>query len=495
MLPDYYHIKISGNKIVGIQQSDSISIVESETEKKVYNNCKILPSFVDSHCHLHGLGMILTGLLLNTCKSAEECAKLTYQSPSYRGDWIFGLGWNQSLWEDKSYPTKDILDIHFKDVPVFLKRIDAHAAWLNSKALELLNITKDTHSPKGGEILKSADGNPTGILLDEAMFQAEKKIPQFTYEQLRNQVLRSQRELAAVGVTEVHDMDFEPDFLEMFHHLEQNNDLYVKSKAYFRAQNDNFLDYDLDTSANHYFKIVGVKYFLDGALGSHGAALKNTYKDKDSEGLLILNKEEFLQKIKMATGHNLNIAAHAIGDRAVSTALNAYKEISDQFPDLHFRVEHLQLVDKKELHFLSAPNIVASVQPIHYYSDLDNILIQRLNAFQLEGAYLWNTLLQNRVNLLAGSDFPIEHHNPQLGLLAFTNRTTSRGNTLLPNEEISLNSAISAYTTAPRNLFKEKVLEYGARADFIIVDDNDKSQSPFFSIIATYSEGKVIHTV
>ncbi len=453
-----------------------------------------MPSFVDSHCHFHGLGMILNGLLLSSCNSSEECAQLAYNSPSYRGDWIFGIGWNQSIWLDKSYPDKYILDKYFPNTPVFLKRIDAHAAWLNSKALELLNITSDSVSPVGGEIFKDLNGSPSGILLDEAMFQAEKQIPQFTFDQLKSQVLRSQKELAAVGITEVHDMDFEPDFLDMFQNMEKSGDLYIKSKAYFRAQNEEFLNYNLDTSQNEYFKIVGVKFFMDGALGSHGASLSDFYKDKNTKGILILDSNKLADKVKKAVDLNLNIAAHAIGDCAVSNTLTAFADIANENPNLHFRVEHVQLLTESDIILFRKPNVIASLQPVHYYSDIDNILSDRLNQDQLKKAYLWNSLLRNEITVLGGSDFPIESHNPQLGIQAFTQRISPNGNILLPEEEISFENAINAYTIAPRKLFKEKVFISGASADFIVIDDSNKSNNPFFEIISTYSNGKVIHT-
>lgn len=495
MLPAYYHIKVCNGVIQFISETDDkCSVIDIEGKKTTYKYCKVLPSFVDSHCHFHGLGMILNGLLLNSCKSAEECAQLAYHSPAYRGDWIFGLGWNQSLWSNKEYPSREILDKLFPDKPVFLKRIDAHAAWLNSEALRRLNIDSKSYSPPGGEILKDRFGNPTGILIDEAMFQAEKKIPQFTFEQLKSQIETSQKELAKTGITEVHDMDFEPDFLEMFQHMEQNQDLYIKSKAYFRAQNQEYQSYNLDTNSNKYFKIVGVKFFMDGALGSHGAALFDKYKDANSKGILILDKDTLLDKIKRVADSNLHVAAHAIGDKAVHTVLSVYNKISDEYKNLHFRVEHVQIMRKEDIGLFKKENLVASLQPIHYYTDIDNILEDRLNRDQLQSAYLWNTFLESGIPVIAGSDFPIESHKPQKGILAFTRRLSPNGNIISAGEQLSLSNAIDAYTISPRKLFKEKVFTKGAQADFIIVNDYEKQSNPFFQIIATYSDGKVIHT-
>ncbi len=495
MTPEFYHIKIKNGIIDSICQIEECSIVETEYSKKIYNGCKILPSFVDSHCHFHGLGLILNGLMLNECISAEECAALAYTRPAFRDNWIFGIGWNQSLWENKSYPNKRILDKLFPDVPVFLKRIDAHTAWLNSKALNILNITSASSSPKGGEIQKDEIGEPTGILIDEAMFRAESQIPQFTYEQLRSQVIRSQQELAKVGVTEVHDMDFEPDFLPMFQKMEQNSELFIKSKTYFRAQNEEYLDFNLDTSGNRYFNIVGVKFFLDGALGSHGAALFDDYKDYASNGFLILDEEQFYNKALRAAKSGWNIATHAIGDKAVSTALRVYNKLAPKFPPLHFRVEHVQLIAKEDINLFEDNNIIPSLQPVHYYSDLDTILHERLERKQLSNAYLWKTYFDKNLNVIAGSDFPIESYDPQSGIIAFTNRTTPTGNCLLPKEEINLESAIESYTINPRKLFGEKVLICGANADFIVIDDRTPPNDQLFQIIATYNSGKLIFSV
>ncbi len=492
MIPHFYHIKIKNGLIDSICRIEECSIVETEHSKNIYNGCKILPSFVDSHCHFHGLGLILNGLMLNKCRSAEECAALAYTCPDYRDDWIFGIGWNQSLWNNKSYPNKRLLDKLFPDTPVFLKRIDAHTAWLNSRALNILNITSASSSPKGGEIQKDENGDPTGILIDEAMFHAESHIPQFTYEQLRSQVIRSQQELAKVGVTEVHDMDLEPDFFPMFQKMEQNSELYIKSKTYFRAQNEEYLDFNLDTSGNKYFNIVGVKFFLDGALGSHGAALFDNYKDYDSNGFLILEEDQLYTKVIQAAKLGLNIATHAIGDKAVSTALKVYNKLAPKFPTQHFRVEHVQLITKQDINLFKFDNIIPSLQPVHYYSDLDTILYERLEQNQLSNAYLWKTYFDKNLNVIAGSDFPIESYDPQSGMIAFTNRTTSKGKCLLPQEEINLDSAIEAYTINPRKLFGEEVLICGANADFIVIDDRESSKDQLFQIMATYNSGKLI---
>jgi predicted amidohydrolase YtcJ len=495
LLPRFLHIIIRDGLIAEIRETENSSVIEVNGNKTVYPNFKIMPSFVDSHCHFHGLGLVLQGLTLNNCQSAEECAYKAYISPSFRGDWIFGLGWNKSIWKNNQFPHKSILDSVIPDVPVFLKNVDAHAAWLNSKALNLLNITANSLSPEGGEILKDSEGEPTGILLDRAMWDAEAQIPQFTYEQFASQIERSQSELAKVGITEVHDMDLETEFIPMMQKLENSNKLYIKSRAYFRVNSLNFIDDFIQTKNNRFFKIAGIKLFMDGALGSCGAALSTRYLNSDSEGLIFHNPDYYHEVISEAVKHKLNIATHAIGDRAVSMILEIYKEYAKSNPDLHFRIEHLQLLKETDLRKWLEKNIIPSVQPLHYYSDLDSVFFDRIAPESIDYAYPWKTLLDKNLRLISGSDFPIDQHNPQLGIKAYLNRLTPKSQVLNPSEAISFSEAIASYTVSPRALFYTHPLSIGSPADFIVLNEDHSDKNNFFEIIATYSSGtKIFHT-
>jgi predicted amidohydrolase YtcJ len=234
---------------------------------------------------------------------------------------------------------------------------------------------------------------------------------------------------------------------------------------------------------------------MDGALGSCGAALSTRYLNSDSEGLIFHNPDYYHEVISEAVKHKLNIATHAIGDRAVSMILEIYKEYAKSNPDLHFRIEHLQLLKETDLRKWLEKNIIPSVQPLHYYSDLDSVFFDRIAPESIDYAYPWKTLLDKNLRLISGSDFPIDQHNPQLGIKAYLNRLTPKSQVLNPSEAISFSEAIASYTVSPRALFYTHPLSIGSPADFIVLNEDHSDKNNFFEIIATYSSGtKIFHT-
>ena len=447
-------LKISNGKIRDLipGENNLRIILTDEGVEYDYGNSYAIPGLVDSHGHIAALGKKLNGLSLNDCNSAEECAITATNYNALRGDWIVGSGWNQERWHDTSYPFIDILDRYFPDNPVYLMRVDGHTCWVNSKALEIAGIDRFTPDPPGGTIEKDKSGNPTGILIDNAFLVVKKFIPQHTLDQVESFITDAINELSANGLTEVHDMDIAPELIPIYQKLNNENKLKLRIQSFITAQNDEYIKHNIQVFNSKYYSIVGIKFYADGALGSHGAALNKPYRDKPSSlGLKLTDEKTLFEQAKIGLENSYQIATHAIGDAANRMVINIYKElhkkkIADKTNRL--RVEHAQIIHPDDLSLFGEYGIIASVQPIHCFSDRD-MAPKRLGTRE-SISYPWRSLIRNGALLLGGSDFPIESHNPFLGIKYFINREYLLNKEGQNTEEyISIDDAYKAYNLNP----------------------------------------------
>lgn len=444
--------------------SNGIEIEIGKTIKKYPKNTFVMPGFVDSHIHFFGVGEV--GLMPNflDCRSEDDIIDKIKSSSFRRGNWIVGFGWNQENFRDKQYPNKSKLDKAFPHTPVFLKRIDGHAAIINSFAEKIVGIRNKTPNPSGGMILRDRNNNLTGILIDNALELVQSKLPFYSQSQIDEIVEISEKTLTKMGITEVYDMDFYPELCEYF--SLNGNKFKLRINSFVKSQNDEWKGICELPIKKRMWKLIGFKHYLDGALGSRGASLLERYNDADSFGLDLLNKEIVLQKTKEALQKNLSIAVHAIGDKANRVAL----EVFSLFPKHKnkLRIEHCQIVKETDLSYLSNGNIICSVQPIHYISDTSsNMAIERIGKHRMNDAYRWRTLIEAGATLVAGSDAPIESANPFFGLDAFINSKNKK-------ELLSIAQALDAYVSNPHKIYKQKrgKIEIGYDADFIVLDNN-----------------------
>ncbi len=411
------------------------------------NNEIIFSGFRDAHCHIWGLGIKYLELDLSDLNSIEECINVIAQAKPNRGNWIIGRGWNQELWKDAKFPDKEILDKIFPNNPVALKRVDGHSLWVNSKALEISECHKIHTNPAGGEIIRNSNNSPTGILIDNAMNIVEKYIPNYTLNQLQNLINCGIAESKKVGLTTLYDMDVSPLQIKIFNDMADKSQLDIHIKSYISGQNDEYINTYPFPFKNNNFELAGVKFYLDGALGSRGAALLEPYSDDlNNYGLLLLDEDTFYYKADFALSKGFEIATHAIGDRANRLLINVYEKLRKKYPYAILKAEHSQIINANDIKRFADNGIIASVQPIHCVSDAD-MAIKRLGNYRCEhNAYLWNTLLENNILLIAGSDFPIESHHPLKGIDVFVNRKSiSKNEDFFPNERISLEQALIAY--------------------------------------------------
>ncbi|PKL86679.1 MAG: amidohydrolase [Ignavibacteriae bacterium HGW-Ignavibacteriae-1] len=477
---------------------EGVCVVTGDTGT-VFRNAYVSPGITDSHCHLWGLGMMQKILTFDDCKSEKDCIEKAESQPFYRSNWIFGRGWNQENWSKSGLPTLELLDKAFPDKPCYFIRVDGHAAWVNSKALEIAGISKDTKDPVGGAILRYDDGTPNGVLVDSAMLLAEKLIPDFSDEQYQDFISIAQDLCIETGITAVHDMDVSPKLVEIFHKMNSNNELKIRVFSHVSAQNDEYIDAGIKPIISEFFNIVGIKLFSDGALGSRGAALLSDYADDDgNRGLLIFDKMQMAEKAEIAIQQGFDIAIHAIGDRANREVLDAYQILREKFGKFSnkLRIEHAQIVAEEDIPRFRELNVIASVQPIHYIGD-EKMALARLGReiFDKHG-YPWQKLLKNGVEIIAGSDFPIESHNPFLGLSAFLTRQNLDGGEIQnPAERLNLFDAIKSYTLTPAKVVNSStgLLRVGYKADFVITNSNisSKSQIHETSVEAVYLGGEM----
>jgi predicted amidohydrolase YtcJ len=442
----------------------------------------LLPGLIDAHGHFMSLGLNAIQLDLSDTKSLQEAqAKIAaYAAANPTPRWIVGRGWNQETWGLGRFPTAAELDSAVKDRPVWLGRVDGHAGWANSLAMKEAGITARTASPSGGRI-ETARGQPTGIFVDAATDLVDKVVPP-PLPRTRDQALdRAQQIMLSFGLTATADMGTSPaDWLVMRRAGDEGR-LKVRIIAYGAGVDSALAIAGTRPTPWLYgdrLRMVGVKLYADGALGSRGAWLKQPYKDSPGQrGLGFLTDTEIRNLMSRAAMDNFQVAVHAIGDAANAQVLGAIEEMVDTYKgDRRWRIEHAQIVDPADLPRFGRNSIIASMQPVHETSDW-RMAEARMGIERLGGAYAWRSMIANGVPLAFGSDFPVESPNPFPGLAAAISRQDAQGQPpggWLPEQRLSLEQALAAFTrgAAYAGFAEDKIgsREKGHWADFVLLD-------------------------
>ena len=470
----------------------------------------LLPGLIDAHGHVLSYGLsLLTADLTNT--SSEQDAVVRAQAfikKNPTDSWLMGRGWNQELWDNKQFPSKESLDKAFSANPVSFGRIDGHAIWVNSKALALAGISANTVSPEGGEIVKDEQGNPTGVLIDNAMNLVFNVIPDLNQQQLESTLTLAMDSLASYGLTSVHDAGISISNIKAYQKLAANNSMSVRVNGMLSVEDprfDSILKQGHITTTDDMFKVDSVKISADGALGSRGAALIKEYSDQPGhKGLMLYSDEQLGKLILQAMKAGFQVNTHAIGDNANQVVLNKYQTAiaSTDSKALRHRVEHAQILDLADVPRFAQLGVIASVQATHATSD-KNMAENRLGKARLAGAYAWRKLLNANAVIANGSDFPIESPNPFFGLHASVTRQDHLNKPLdgwLAGEKLSRIEAFKSFTIDAAYAGHQEqllgTLEAGKKADFILVEDDYFAINPQQiwqnKVIATWVNGRQV---
>ena len=457
----------------------------------------LLPGLIDAHGHVIGLGFAaLTLDLTGTTSVADLQQQLrAYAQANPGAAWIVGRGWNQEHWPERRMPTAADLDSAVRDRPVWLVRVDGHAAVANSAAMRIAGVTRATPTPAGGKIEKDARGNPTGLFIDAAEDLVASKIPAPTPQQREAALAKAQESMLASGITVVADMGTSAEDWAVMADAARVQRLNVRIISYSAGLEP--LPHIAPSGATPWIgsdrlRLVGVKIYGDGALGSRGAWLKRPYADQpDTRGLQFLQDEELMRQLTTAARAGLQPAVHAIGDAANEQAIRAYEQLGRTFTgDRRWRIEHAQVIDPADIPRLAPAGIIASMQPIHQVSDR-TMAEARLGPNRLAGAYAWQSIARSGGRLAFGSDFPVEPVSPFLGLSAAVSRQDPDGvppGGWRPEERLSFEQALSGFTrnAAYAGFAEDRIgaLEPGKWADFILVD-RDVSQVDAQSLART----------
>jgi hypothetical protein len=412
-----------------------------------------VPGLTDAHAHLAGLGAALVEVDLRGARSVAEVVERVQRGAPPEG-WIVGRGWDQNLWPGAAMPTHDALTAAFPERPVWLRRVDGHAGWANAAALRAANITVATAVPTGGEIV-TRDGpsgrEPTGVLIDAAM--ELMPVPPPPKSELRRRILLAQDHALARGLVGVHEMGVGPVVDATLRGLAAEGLLKLRMVGYcdeswLKRGGDGLPDMAEKPSPDDRYALQGVKIYVDGALGSRGAALLQPYSDRPGHtGMFQHAPGQLAAIVTQALAHGYQVAAHAIGDaaiRAMLDALAAARPPGDARP----RVEHAQIVDLADIPRFAQLGAIASMQPTHATSDMP-WAEQRIGPARLAGAYAWRRFLDAKVHLAFGSDFPVEEVEPTFGLYSAITRQDAHGNPpggWLPDQRLTLDEAIAAFT-------------------------------------------------
>ena len=455
-------------------------------------NKVLLPGLIDAHGHVMGLGETLLQVDLRESKSALDAAKMVQAYAKTQQDlpWVTGRGWNQVLWPGKAYPTASLLDEYVNNKPVMLSRVDGHASWVNTKALEIAGITKDTLDPPGGKIVRDEQGNPTGVLIDNAESLMLKHLPKTSEATLTAQLNAAGEHLLSEGITSVHDAGIGKVVYNYYKKRVAEDSLPVRIYPMIAATSADLrqlLEIGHVQDQYDWLSIRSVKAYGDGALGSRGAALLQPYSDaQDNTGLLVTREQDLKPLFDLVLGKGFQLNFHAIGDRANRLALDQFADSFERMggKSLRNRVEHAQVVNVDDIPRFKALNIIPAMQPTHATSDM-NMAKDRVGTARLKGAYAWQTFLEQGSPVAFGSDFPVELSNPFFGLHAAVtrqDRNNSPDSGWIPSEAVTLKQAFRGFTLdAAYAAHQEKILgglTQGKWADFILIDQDIFTTSP-----------------
>lgn len=496
-------IAVKDGKIIAVGSSSQLQ--KKYAANETYNAAGkfIYPGFIDAHAHFVEYAQMLSQLDLTGTSSWDEIIdRLTPYAKLNPQGWIVGFGWDQNDWKEKAFPSNARMNELFPERPIILTRIDGHAAIVNQKAIELANI-KGGQQLTGGEI-ELKDGQPTGILIDNAIGLVNSKIPAPNPMKLKPGLLKAQENCFAAGLTTIDDCGLSAAAIQFIDNLQQLGELKMRIYAMLSDDPENykfaFTKGKIKTGRLH---VCSFKVYADGALGSRGACLLRPYSDKPDWSGFLLNKLEHYDSVaKILYDHEWQMCTHAIGDSGNRVMLQVYGKYLKGKNDRRWRIEHAQVINSNDFGLFGKYNIIPSIQPTHATSDM-YWAGERLGEQRIKGAYAYRELQEQNGWLPLGTDFPVEDISPIKTFYAAVVRKDAKGwpdNGYQMENALSRVSALRGMTIwAAKSNFEEDEkgsIEIGKFADFVILDrdllQENKEQLLSTQVLRTYVNGELV---
>ena len=512
---------VKGNRFIAVGNDEEIKALAGK-DTKIVDLCKntVLPGFIESHLHVEDIGMALLeidahGLLLDEILSL---VKKTHDECDPDG-WIRGDGWHESNWNSSKFPTKEDLDAVSPDKPVCLRRACGHASWVNTKALELAGINRNTKNPVGGEVLRDENGDATGILTDAAQQFIYNVWPAHTEEECRKANLLAQEEFFKNGITTIHDAASTEAMIGRWEDMFKNDELKVRIYGMYRVPGRPTAE-DVKEKSDQFFKrgikvgefdnrltVRAFKISSDGSLGARSAHMIDDYSDREGhKGNGKFTDEELYSIIHNAADHGFQVAIHAIGDACNKQALDTYEKVLKERPayDHRFRIEHSQILRLEDIPRFAKLGVIPSVQPIAIGVD-KTVALSRVGSERIKGAYAWRKLIDSGSRVIPiSTDAPIDPISPLLNICVAVTRMDKdnkpeggwyKDMAMTRTEAVkgaTINGAIAG--------FEEKIkgsIEIGKLADFVILD-SDIMECPaeeikYIKVLETVLGGETVY--
>lgn len=515
-------VAVKGRKIILTGSRREVEALIGENTKTIdLNGASLYPGFVEGHAHIMGIGQNLINVDLMGTESYEEMVRKVSEraQAAPKGEWIVGRGWHQDKWltnpesNYNGYPVHDALSAAVPDNPVYLKHASGHMALVNAKAMEVAGINSETPHPDGGEVIKAMGGQPTGILNETAQGLVTRIIPEDTDARIETSLELAIEECLKNGITALHQAGSSQRHISLFEKFAAEKRMKIRMHVMLNGRDDELLsDYfqrGPKIDSLHQVNVRSVKLYSDGALGSRGAWLLEPYTDAPTQyGHNVTPMDRIRDVTMKATAAGFQVCTHAIGDRGNREVLDIYEEAFAAYPektsDHRFRIEHAQHIDGEDIPRFASLNVIPAMQAIHMSSDrpwaIDRLGPERI----VEGAYVWQTLLQQGSRIVNGTDAPVEPVSPLASYYASVSRRTLKGtpeNGYEPAQKMTREQALRSYTLdAAYGAFMDDVtgsVEVGKYADFTVLDQDimtiPEEEILKTSVVMTVIAGEIVY--